>query len=175
MLFMVHAYFIFQQQSRAGIAYMAEMLHWDVGWLYESSYTHPTALSPLNKRPSTNKYNTFLNIRRKDTYKSIIPNVTNRMPDLKWTREAAGFMIRFCCHWCMSLTARELFKVINCSFYKWMNAYFATLHLLSEKHKSDSADTFFISCSFLSTHKVSFMIQVTQQKFVFEINRWGIQ
>lgn len=41
------------KQSRAGIAYMARMLHWDVGWLYESSYTHPTALSPLNKCPST--------------------------------------------------------------------------------------------------------------------------
>lgn len=35
------------KQSRAGIAYMARMLHWDVGWLYESSYTHPTAFCPL--------------------------------------------------------------------------------------------------------------------------------
>lgn len=53
------------KQSRAGIAYMARMLHWDVGWLYESSYTHPTALSPLSKCPSTNKYNTFHNPYRK--------------------------------------------------------------------------------------------------------------
>lgn len=57
------------KQSRADIAYMARMLHWDVGWLYESSYTHPTALSPLNKCPSTNKYNTYR--FQKDTYISI--------------------------------------------------------------------------------------------------------
>lgn len=39
---------------------MARMLHWDVGRLYETSYTPPTALSPLTKYPSTNYFSTFL-------------------------------------------------------------------------------------------------------------------
>lgn len=69
------------KQSRAGIAYMARMLHWDVGWLYESSYTHPTALSPLNKYPSTNKYSTFHNAFR-DTYITINLNVAHGISDL---------------------------------------------------------------------------------------------
>ncbi len=48
------------KQNRAGIAYMARMLHWDVGWLYESSY--PSALSPLNKCPRTYNAKHFITL-----------------------------------------------------------------------------------------------------------------
>lgn len=72
------------KQSRAGIAYMARMLHWDVGCLYESSYTLPTALSPLNKLQTA-----------------------HGMSDVKWTYVATRCMIPCCCLWCMYLSAKD--------------------------------------------------------------------
>jgi len=130
-------------RSRADIAYMARMLHWDVGWLYESSYTHPTALSPLNKCSSANKYNTLYKISGKNP---INLNVAHGISDFKRTRVATRCLIHWCCHWCMSACHSEqrTVKVITCGIFIGIHINFFTFH----PHLQDTIGTYPIGFSF---------------------------